>query len=177
MLLQRLILGIAASGPWARVRRAHTLLAICLAAASVTCSVDKLIFTEPPVPIEVTVTGLDGTGLVLINNGGDELAIPGNGVFTFTTPMERGASYALAVKRQPSNPTQMCTITNGNGTAGDEDVTDVQVSCHTASFRIGGTVTGLAGSGLVLQNNAGDSLSVSANGPFTFTFATPVPSG
>lgn len=33
---------------------------------------------------------------------------------------------------------------------------------------VGGTVTGLAGSGLVLQNNAGDNLPVSANGGFSF---------
>ena len=43
------------------------------------------------------------------------------------------------------------------------------------SFTIGGTVSGLTGSGLVLQNNALDNLSISTNG--TFAFATPVASG
>lgn len=37
-----------------------------------------------------------------------------------------------------------------------------------ASYTIGGTVTGLAGSGLVLQDNAGDDKAISANGSFTF---------
>ncbi len=45
----------------------------------------------------------------------------------------------------------------------------------TTLFQLGGTVSGLAGTGLVLQNNAGDSLSVSANG--AFAFATSLPSG
>ncbi len=36
-------------------------------------------------------------------------------------------------------------------------------------FTVGGTVSGLAGSGLVLQNNAGDDLSISADGTFSFT--------
>lgn len=36
-------------------------------------------------------------------------------------------------------------------------------------FTIGGSVSGLAGSGLVLQNSAGGSLAVSANGNFTFS--------
>jgi N-acetylneuraminic acid mutarotase len=37
------------------------------------------------------------------------------------------------------------------------------------TYTIGGTVSGLSGTGLVLQNNGGNSLSVSANGTFTFT--------
>ena len=37
----------------------------------------------------------------------------------------------------------------------------------TASYTVGGTVSGLSGT-LVLQDNGGDDLSVSANGPFTF---------
>ena len=40
-------------------------------------------------------------------------------------------------------------------------------SCTPASYTIGGTITGLSGS-VVLQDNAGDNLSVSANGTFTF---------
>ena len=48
---------------------------------------------------------------------------------------------------------------------------------HSTSYTIGGTVTGLAGTGLtnsvVLQDNGGDNLTVSANGGFTF--ATKVP--
>src|ERR1700730_8193862 len=41
----------------------------------------------------------------------------------------------------------------------------------SATPTIGGTVTGLTGTGLVLQNNAGDNLTVTANGPFTFKTA------
>ncbi len=37
-----------------------------------------------------------------------------------------------------------------------------------ATFSIGGTVSGLAGIGLVLQNNGAGDLPVAANGPFTF---------
>ncbi len=36
------------------------------------------------------------------------------------------------------------------------------------TYTIGGTVTGLSGSGLVLQNNGGSSLAVSSSGAFTF---------
>lgn len=45
-----------------------------------------------------------------------------------------------------------------------------------SSYTIGGTVSGLTASGLVLQDNGGDSLSVPANAS-TFTFATAVAAG
>jgi hypothetical protein len=38
----------------------------------------------------------------------------------------------------------------------------------TAKYTVGGSVTGLSGSGLVLEDNGGDALPVSADGPFTF---------
>ncbi|HMK84703.1 MAG TPA: beta-propeller fold lactonase family protein [Steroidobacteraceae bacterium] len=43
-------------------------------------------------------------------------------------------------------------------------------ACHTGGgYTIGGNVTGLHGSGLVLQDNSGDDLPLSANGSFVFT--------
>jgi len=151
------------------------LVALALTAALAACSVHGVIFTEPQVTIGGTITGLDGTGLVLTNNGVDDLTISGNGTFAFATPLTQGASYAIALKSQPSSPMQMCSVTNGTGIAGDENVINVQVSCRTTAFSVGGSVTGLAGSGLVLQNNHGDDLPVNANG--TFAFATSLSDG
>lgn len=37
------------------------------------------------------------------------------------------------------------------------------------TYQVGGTVSGLSGSGLVLEDNGGNSLTVSGNGPFTFS--------
>ena len=42
-------------------------------------------------------------------------------------------------------------------------------------FTVGGTVVGLTGTGLVIQDNGSDTLNISQNGPFTF--AVPVASG
>ena len=42
-------------------------------------------------------------------------------------------------------------------------------------YTVGGTITGLIGSGLILQNNLSDNLSISANG--SFAFATPLDPG
>ena len=119
-----------------------------------------------------TVSGLSGT-VVLQDNGGDNLSVSANGSFTFATALASGAAYAVTVKTNPSG--QTCTVSNGSGTIGSANVTNVGVSCsNTASFTVGGAVSGLSGT-VVLQDNGGDDLSVSANG--SFTFATALASG
>ena len=117
-----------------------------------------------------TVSGLSGTGLVLQNNGGDNLTVNSNGAFTFATKVNSGAAYAVTVATQPSG--QTCTVASGSGTA-TANVTNVAVTCaSTAStVTVGGTVSGLTGTGLVLQDNNGDDLPVASNGSFVFATA------
>jgi 6-phosphogluconolactonase (cycloisomerase 2 family) len=118
-----------------------------------------------------TVSGLAGTGMVLQNNTGNDLNVTANGAFTFTTMIASGSAYAVTVKTQPGGPTQNCVVASGSGSVGSGNVTNVAVTCTTSSFTVGGTVTGLTGTGLVLQNNAGNDLAVAASGAFTFTTA------
>jgi 6-phosphogluconolactonase (cycloisomerase 2 family) len=115
--------------------------------------------------------------LVLQNNAGNNLNVAASGAFTFSTALASGAAYGVTVLTQPSNPSQTCTITSGSGSVGSANVTSVQLTCSTNSYSVGGTVSGLdaADTGLVLQNNAGNDLTISANGAFSFT--TPVASG
>jgi hypothetical protein len=76
------------------------------------------------------------------------------------------------VSPQPSLPSQGCSVTNGSGTVNAAAVTDITVTCSTNQFTVGGTLSGLAaGNSLVLQNNGGDDLLLSANGNFTFATA------
>ncbi|HKQ12738.1 MAG TPA: hypothetical protein VJT80_04855 [Steroidobacteraceae bacterium] len=120
-----------------------------------------------------TVNGLMGRGLVLQNNGGDDVAMSADGSFSFPTELASGAQYNVTVRTQPTDPTQSCTVANGRGTIGNADVGNVAVSCSTADFTIGGTVNGLEGSGLVLRNNGGDDLTIDGNGDFHFDTALP----
>jgi hypothetical protein len=53
------------------------------------------------VTIGGNVTGLSGTGLVLQNNGGDNLAVTASGAFTFATAIKSGTAYAITVLTQP----------------------------------------------------------------------------
>lgn len=75
-----------------------------------------------------TVSGLTGTGLVLQDNAGDDLAISADGAFVFSTAVASGETYAVTVKTHPSG--QVCTIANGAGRVDASNVTSVQVACH-----------------------------------------------
>ena len=99
---------------------------------------------------------------MLQDNGGDNLSVTANGAFTFATALAGGAAYAVTVKTNPSG--QTCTVSNGSGTVGSANVTNVAVTCASvATYTVGGTVSGLSGT-VVLQDNGGDNLSVTANG-------------
>ena len=121
-----------------------------------------------------TVSGLDGQGLVL-QSGSTTAAVSSNGTFAFPAAIPSGTAYTVTVQTQPTGPSQTCSVTGGTGTMGAANVTSVSVACVTDTFAIGGTVSGLSGGGLVLQDSAGDSLPVTANG--TFVFPTAVASG
>ena len=149
-----------------------TILALAVLSA---CGGGGSATTPPPATYTIggAVSGLSGAGLVLQDNGGDSLTVNGNGNFTFSTPITSGGTYKVTVSTQPSG--QTCTVANSSGTA-DANVTNVQVTCAaTVTYTIGGTVSGLSGAGLVLQDNGGDNLAIGGNG--SFTFATPIDSG
>jgi 6-phosphogluconolactonase (cycloisomerase 2 family) len=120
------------------------------------------------------VTGLAGTGLVLADTAGDTLPVAANGNFVFPARLATGTPYTVKVQAQPSG--QSCTIANGSGTMGTSNISNVAVSCASASFIVGGSIAGLSGSGLVLQDNAGSNLSI-ATGANSFTFAAPLANG
>jgi Galactose oxidase, central domain len=133
----------------------------------VTCSVGTI-------PIGGSVVGLDGTGLTLLDNGGDSLVITANGNFTFPSLLASGTTYTVTIGAQPTGPSQTCAVTNGTGSAAAPAITNVQVVCPPVFEPIGGQVVGLSlltgqTSQMVLTNNSGDNLPVAGNGPFTFT--------
>jgi hypothetical protein len=122
-----------------------------------------------------SVSGLAGTGLVLQDNGGDNLTVPSDGNFNFATAVATGRAYAVTVKTQPSAPSQTCTVAGGSGTVAAANVSDVVITCVTNTYKVSAIVSGLAGAGLDLEDNGADDLPVAANG--TFAFATAVKSG
>jgi hypothetical protein len=119
-----------------------------------------------------TITGLTGSGLVLIN-GSNVLSIPaGSTSFVFSSRINTGTIYAIGVYNQPTD--QTCLVNNATGTAGSGDVTTIQVNCVPKNM-LGGSVSGLTASGLVLANGS-DTVAVAANST-SFTFPNKVGQG
>lgn len=123
-----------------------------------------------------TVSGLSGT-LVLENSQNESLAVragsPDFPAFTFPSSVTPGSAYSVTVLQQP--PGQTCTMANASGTANNK-VTNVAVTCTANTVSVGGTITGLTGTGLVLQNNLADNLPITAAGGANVVFTFPAAS-
>lgn len=145
---------------------AGTVGAVHVSDVTVTCTTNHY-------PVGGKVSGLSGGGLVLQNGGKDDLSIPVSGAFVFGAKLASGSVYDVTVKTDPTAPSQQCTVTAGKGTVVASAVSDVTVSCTTRSYVVGGMVTGLVGTGLVLRNNDGDDLPITADGLFTFMIKVP----
>ena len=81
----------------------------------------------PAAPVTYTVggtlAGSVGTVVLKLNGGGDlSLAAPGN--FTFASGVAIGAAYAVT-----ADGAQICNVSNGTGTMGTSNVTNVAITC------------------------------------------------
>jgi hypothetical protein len=122
-----------------------------------------------------SVTGLVGVGLSLSLNVGSAVPVDANVAFTFSSPLTAGTPFVVTIAAQPMGPTQSCSVANGSGTVNSANITNVAVTCAAPAYSIGGTVSGLLGSGLTLHLNGGAALGVSDNG--NFVFGTTIASG
>jgi len=121
-----------------------------------------------------TLEGLaEETNVVLQLNGQDDLSVDTNGSFVFPVGLKTGEEYAVSVKAHPQGPNQNCTLTGPTGTVDSQDVLEIGVSCETLAYKVGVEVSGLMRSGLVLQNNGGDDLTIDTDGAYQFD--QPVP--
>jgi hypothetical protein len=120
-----------------------------------------------------SVSGLTGT-VVLQDNGGNNLTLNTNGGFTFSAALASGGRYSVSVQTQPAQ--QTCVVSDGAGTLGSANVTNVGIECTTNVYTVGGSLSGLSGSGLVLQLNGASPLAVAASAT-SFTFTTSLSSG
>lgn len=110
-----------------------------------------------------TIAGLNTAGLVLTDNGGDNLAVSSGATsFAFQTALSSGSSYAVAVATQPSGAT--CSVANGNGTISGSNVSSVQITCSSGGSGAAGTVAPIAGTG-VAGNANGTGSAASFNAP------------
>lgn len=122
-----------------------------------------------------TISGLSASGLVMADNGGDDLQVPAGATsFTYATRLGAGDGYAVTVATQPTG--EICAVGSGSvGTVSGN--VSVAVSCTVSTFSISGNISGLSAAGLRLQYySAGPVLPVGA-GATTFAFSVPAPYG
>ena len=126
-------------------------------------------------PVGGTVSGLSGT-VVLQDNGGDDLR--GQCQRRVHVRDESAGGFGLCGDGEDQPPGRAGVLGGQRigRRCGSAGVTNVAVTCTAAVTRypVGGTVSGLSGT-VVLQDNGGDDLGVSASG--AFTFATSLPAG
>lgn len=153
----------------------------CSVEGSVTMADDRscsATFAPSRHAISGSLVNLAGSGLMLhLDYGSGTEAVSaaaGDVGFAFVAEVPYGAAYMVTVSAQPADPSQTCSVVNGSGTMPDVDVSDISVTCITNRYTVGGTVTGLTGSGLILQLNNSDDLAVTGS---TFTFAAALESG
>src|SRR5690606_3555211 len=77
------------------------------------------------------VRGLTAPGLVLQFNGSATLTMNANGLYAFSPGLPSGVAYAVTVQTAPAGLT--CTVSNGTGTVGNANVTNVDVDCQAAN--------------------------------------------
>jgi hypothetical protein len=77
-----------------------------------------------------SIATLTKAGLVLVNNGTDELTVAANAsAFTMPTSVAVGGDYKITVKTQPKD--EICTVSNATGTVASANVTAISVTCGT----------------------------------------------
>lgn len=90
----------------------------------------------PTYTIGGTLVGYAGQGLVLQNNGGDDLNVPARATsFAFATALRDGAAYSVGVQTPANSPLADCSVTSSaTGTVSGANVTNVIVTCVERSW-------------------------------------------
>jgi uncharacterized repeat protein (TIGR03803 family) len=111
--------------------------------------------------LTATIKGLDSSGLVLSVNGLAQSVAAGATAQPLTGELPSGTPYSVIIQTQP--PGLTCWLNNGWGTMGSAAGPPVTVTCLGNTYTVGGSISGLTASGLVLLDNGGDATPISAN--------------
>ena len=140
----------------------------------------------PTYPVQLDISGLAGHNLRLLltsTAGAETLDVPqpsNTDIVTvgFGTLLVEGDTYDITVATQPTLPDQVCRVIAGDGTVEDEAPDGILILCDSSTtietHRVGGTVTGLTGTGLQVRlNNGAQTLRLSPapdGSPWSFDF-------
>jgi len=137
--------------------------------------------------VQGTILNLNNAGLVLTNNGGNDLTVPtGATSFAFSQQIDYGTTYNVAVKTQPAHMTCGWNTTN-IGSAGYNVSIQMTLACDQNAYGLGGQITGLTAGAdgkartLTLTNGSTSTLVLSSDsatsGALDFVFGSTVADG
>lgn len=96
--------------------------------------------------------GVTHDGLILQNNGGDDLVVPANSTsFQFSNRVSTDDEFNITVKQFPPN-TSGCQVLNGHARANYFTIQQVSVYCTINTHKLTVSVNGLTGTGLKIVN-------------------------
>ncbi|HWG76115.1 MAG TPA: choice-of-anchor tandem repeat GloVer-containing protein [Steroidobacteraceae bacterium] len=160
-------------------------LLLCALAALSGCSADGLnpfdafanLASSAPAQsysLSAAISGLNSSGLVLGVNASSVSVPAGTTTQLLASSLPPGSSYSVTIQAEPAGET--CAVTGGTGTVQAANVSSIAVSCSDEAYSVGGSISGLTADGLVLLDNGGDTLNVSANA-VQFTMPTAIAYG
>jgi hypothetical protein len=121
----------------------------------------------------VGLGGVTKTGLTISNNGGTPVAVEPGAAFSFPDLIPVDSDYDIKVVTQPSNTVPgSCVVNNGKGNTGPYSPQNISVVCVVTTYTLGGTVSGLTGGDLVVNNGA-QSVKILKDAT-TFNMTTPI---
>ncbi len=100
--------------------------------------------TTPSFSIGGSIYALGNTSGLTLIAGSETLAVAANATsFTFVTKVVQGTAYSVTIGKQPAG--LACTVANGSGTVGQDNITQIQVACSAAQDNGRYTVSTVAG--------------------------------
>lgn len=114
-----------------------------------------------------------GESIVLQDQSGSPLTVSANGSFAMTVPVAVGMTYGVTVLTAPSSPiAQTCTVSNGGGTMGAANVTNVAVQCDMLAYYPftgnANDASGYGNNGVVANASLGSDSKGNANSAYSF---------
>lgn len=122
--------------------------------------------------LSANISGLRASGLVLSVNGSSISVVSGTTTQMLASSLASGTPYSVSVSTQPAGET--CSVSSSTGTIASAN-DSVVVTCSAEAYSLGGSISALTTSGLVLANGA-STLTVSS-GAKSFSFTAPIAYG
>jgi len=72
-------------------------------------------------------------GMVIQNNGTDDLLVQGDTDFTFQTEIYKNEPYSVTVKNTP--PGTLCIVENGEGAVTDSNIENINIECSSVTVK------------------------------------------